>query len=66
MIVFHSLSYDFLALLAAPGVVEPVVRDLLLAGLAGFDGDGCPLLVLVHVSGVCWMLVLRCSRSNLI
>ena len=40
---FHSLGeedYDFLALLAAPGVVDPVVRDLLLAGLAGFDGDG--------------------------
>lgn len=39
---FHSLGedYDFLALLAAPGVVDPVVRDLLVAGLAGFDGDG--------------------------
>ena len=58
---FHSLGeegYDFLALFTAPGVVDPVVQDLLLAGLAGFDGDGWPLVALVHVSGVCW--VFRC------
>ena len=30
-------DYDFLALLAAPGVVDPVVWGLL---LAAFDGDG--------------------------
>lgn len=33
-------DYNFLALLAAPGVVDPVVRGLLLAGVAAFDGDG--------------------------